>query len=259
MDDGHVYRLIGEHLSSLDPSEQASAKSAIEASRQLAKSLQPIDLQSVVVRQLTGDHINRLIADARFVQVFQERPLQFAWVRADKLIAVQTTVSPRREQCPTSEQELIDFCLPHQWEVPAEVSFTPPVGPIQVTSSAPTLNNLNFEMDASGRIIISPVPHINLVQVREFQGRYFLANGYHRVHDLLSCGVVEIPAIVIKAFDMQEVDLGQTGFGIGYLMGLPRPPLVGDFTGPASIETKIRERRFGVMVNFDMKPFSVGI
>lgn len=122
------------------------------------------------------------------------------------------------------------------------------------------LQGLSLEMDATtGRISLGPAQHINLVQVKEFNGRFYLLNGYHRVFDLLASGKVEIPALVSKALAPQEVDLGPTSFNIGYTMGLARPPLVPDFLGPAALETQVRLRRYGVTINLDMKPFNIGV
>jgi hypothetical protein len=40
---------------------------------------------------------------------------------------------------------------------------------------------------------------------------------------------------------------------------MARPPLLKDFYGGAAIRTKVRERRYGVMVEVTPKPIIIGI
>jgi hypothetical protein len=144
--------------------------------------------------------------------------------------------------------------------VPAEISVTPPMGPIHIVTSSPMLQGLAMELDAKhGRVILSPPPHVNLVQVAEFQGRHYLRNGYHRVYDAVSAGVKELPALVVPVINPAELELGGTAFGAGYVAGRPRPPLVADLCMPAAIDIDMRERRYGVTINLDVKPFNIGI
>ena len=259
-DQNHFQGLVGEYLATLDAVEQQQVLAAAQAAREAAKALQEVPLADVVVRQAGGSVVEGLLADPLFMTTFQARPFGFQYVRADRLIAVQATVNPRHDLVPDGEDELLAFCLPHRWDVPAEISFVPPAGPIQITSSSPTLQTVKMEMErATGKVTLAPAPHINLVQVQEFNGRFYLRNGYHRVYDLLSAGRVEIPALVSQALAPQEVELGPAGFGIGYTMGLARPPLVADLLGPSTIKTKVRERRYGVAINLDFKQFNIGI
>jgi hypothetical protein len=140
------------------------------------------------------------------------------------------------------------------------VNFIPPVGPIQILSSNPALQGLTIDIDgASGRVFIGAPRHLNLVQVMEFQGRSYLRNGYHRVADALAAGAPEIPAVVATGFQPQDVALPGNTFGIGYVMGLSRPPLVSDFHTQAAISAQIRERRYGFLVSLDLKPLNIGI
>jgi hypothetical protein len=259
-DPNHLQALIGEYLTTLDAVGQQQLLAAAQAAREATKTLPAVPLNDVVVRPLTAPVVNEMLADPLFVSTFQARPFGFHYVRADRLVAVQTTVNPRHDPVPDSEHDLLALCLPHHWEVPAEISFVPPAGPIQITSSSPTLQTVKIEMErTTGQVTLAPTPHINLVQVQEFNGRFYLRNGYHRVYDLLAAGRTEIPALVSQALAPQEVELGPAGFGIGYTMGIARPPLVADFLGAAAIEAKVRERRYGVAINLDIKPFSIGI
>jgi hypothetical protein len=162
---------------------------------------------------------------------------------------------------PTTTDALLEFALPRTWDVPAEVSFIPPVGPIQILSSNPGLQGLTIEMDqATGKVVLSPPKHLNLVQIIHFGGRYFLRNGYHRVTDAIASNVKEIPAIVIEALMPNEVAIpSPSTFNIGYILGRARPPLVRDFHTNAAVSAKVREGRYGVMVNLDIKQINIGI
>jgi hypothetical protein len=199
-DPGHFQILAGEFLQELGSGEQAQLLAAAEKAREAVKGFSTVPLGDAVVRPLVGPAIDALLGDPLFRETFQARPFSFQVVRADRLIALQAHVKPRIDPAPRDEAGLISFCLPHRWDVPAELSFTPPDGPIQITSSSPMLQGVRIDLDRSnGRVTLGPAKHINLVQVKEFNGRYYLNNGYHRVFDLLGAGRTEIPALVSKA------------------------------------------------------------
>jgi hypothetical protein len=153
------------------------------------------------------------------------------------------------------------FALPNQWEVPAEINFIPPQGPIQILSSSPMFQGLSIDFDfPNGKVQLGPPKHLNLVQVSHFQGKYYLRNGYHRIADAIFAGIREFPCLLIEAFNPLEVQLtGQNFFNFGYVVNLPRPPLVADFNTPAAIQTKTRERRYGMIVKLDISPINIGI
>src|SRR6266542_3354945 len=68
----------------------------------------------------------------------------------------------------------------------------------------------------------------NWVQVIEFEGRYFLKNGYHRVWLLHNRGDQSVPAIVTKATAVEEIGIGP-GFFPPALILSERPPLFRHF------------------------------
>ena len=260
-DAGHFQLLAGEYLATLSPNEQAAVLSEAQATRVFVSQLPPLQPQSIVVRDITGPHVQAIKSDPLFAQIYGQRPHKFCYVNPSNIIALQAWIEPRADFVPRTEDALLEFALPRSWDVPAEVSFMQPFGPIQILSSNPGMQGLAMELDqTAGKVMLSPPKHMNLVQVVNFQGRHFLRNGYHRVSDAIVAGLTEFPALVVEAFNPNEVALaGNTVFGFGYVQGLQRPPLVADFNTPAALTTKVRERRYGVIVNLDIKPINIGI
>jgi hypothetical protein len=67
------------------------------------------------------------------------------------------------------------------------------------------------------------------LQLVEYQGRWMVRDGYHRVYGLLSKGVATVPCVVVRAKTFEETGAGRPGFfGYEVLYG-PRPPRVTDF------------------------------
>lgn len=259
-DPGHFSSIVGEYLATLDQPARQKVLDEAEQTRAFVRTLSPVKLDDAVGRPLPSDpYIDAMVKDARFSQAFGQRPFQFAMVKPDRLIALQTTVKPRADTVPSDPADLLRFALPDKYEVPAEMTFTPPQGPIYITSRHPNMQGIAMDME-QGRLVIRPPMHLNLIQVAHFQGRFYLRNGYHRVFDAISAGVAEIPAIVTQPLQVQEVDIGgAANYNVGYTMRLQRPPLMQDFLNAATMTTSRREHLYGVMVDLMIKPLNVGI
>jgi hypothetical protein len=244
--------LIGEYLATLDATRRQRLLDDADASRRFVAALPAFQAGSAVLRPIKSKYVSVIQADPLFLQVFGIRPHQFAYLDLGTLIALQPWVEPRLDPIPTTENELMDFALPNNWDVPAEVSFIAPMGPIQILTSSPSFGGLRMEFDAATATVKLGAPkHLNLIQVIHFAGRYYLVNGYHRVTDALAANVHELPALVTQTMSLQDVQLpGMGPFNAGYVQSLPRPPLVSDFTTAASIAAKMRERRLPVLRAF---------
>jgi len=260
-DPSHFGLLADEYLASLGAEEKKRVLDEAEASRTFIRELPPFVPSSIIIRDIVSPHVNAIRAEPLFGQLFGRTPHRFCYVNPSGIIALQAWIEPRSDSVPTEESALLEFALPRTWDIPVEVSFIPPEGPIQILSSNPAFQGLAMEMDqATSRVMLSAPKHLNLVQVVHFNGRFFLRNGYHRVSDALNAGVIELPAVVIDAFNPNEIAIPGVGtFNIGYVLNLPRPPLVRDFHTKAAIVTKVRERRYGVIVSLDVKPLVIGI
>ncbi len=260
MDDAHVNQTFGDYLSSLDPLTKSQLDARIAASRTFVKSLPVVPLDGAVRKPLTASYIDQITKDPAFQQAFSQRLFRFAYIRPDRLIALQVHVKPRADKVPSNPDELMAFTLPTKSDVPAELSFVPPSGPIHIFSSNPAMQGVQFELDAAaGSVRLSPPKHFNLVNVIEFAGRFFLRNGYHRVFDCINAGLQEIPAIVVTAIQPGDILIGGQTFNLGVALALPRPPMVTDFATGAAVDAKLRERRYGISIALQLNPFNIGI
>lgn len=264
-DEAHYEMLCGEYLATLEPNVSQLARDSAQAARNhtgnLVPPTQPDFFSDIIRRPLAGNHVHRIVSDPIFQRSFAGISYQFAFVDLTRLIALQPWVEPRRDYVPTEEPDLLGFALPTDWEVPAEISYLPQTNSIQVLSSDPALSGLQVDFDkAAGRVTLSPPKHPNLVQVAIFNGRGYLRNGYHRAVDALAQGVTELPAIVTQAFTPDQVQLPAAAcFNLFHVMALSRPPLVADFLTPAATTTRVRERRYGVLISLDVRPFNIGV
>ena len=261
-DSGHIEILLGDYLSRLNDTDKALALSEIDATRAFVATLPPFQPTQVVKRSISGTHVDGIRADPLFQQNFGQRPHQFAYVDLTQLVALQPWIETRSDQISTDETELLHFALPHNWEVPAEVTFIQPNGPIQILTSNPALNSIALEFDKTkGTVSLGAPKHINLVQVVHYNGRHYLRNGYHRVADALAVGINEFPALVVEAMGnpMEFMLTAYGAFNGLYMSSLLRPPLVTDFHTQAAVASKVRERRYAVIVNLDVKQLNIGI
>jgi hypothetical protein len=262
-DDGHFRNFVQEYLDSLSGDDQRAVLEEADRTRAAARALPVVPLDDVVVDPLVNDYVKRIQADEDFQMTFRGVRAGFAWVNPEHIVALQVFVKPRADAVAADEAHLMEFALPNNWDVPAELSFIPPLGPIQIVTSSPNIAGVRARLEArAGRIIIEPPPHVNLVLVSHSNGRYYLRNGYHRMYDMLSARLRRVPALVIEATQPTEVELGNLGFGgfsAGYVLGLARPPLVSDFLTSAALNTRIRLRRYGVSVSLQLSPLNIGI
>lgn len=262
MDDGHFRAFAEESLQMLDAQEADALLRQVESARAHVARLAPVDLSGVELQSLAGHHIDSLEGNETFKALFGKMSHRFAWINPRKLVAVQVYCRLIEESIPTEENELIECALPREWNVPAEISFTPPTGPFFVTSSSPMMQGgLQVATDVQlGQVIIKPPLHVNLIQAVQYGGKYFLRNGSHRVVGAIAAGLEMIPALVYDATGPQDVELGPLiGFGAGYSMGLPRPPLVADFGTAAGVDIQMREKRYGYSLTLQISPINIGV
>lgn len=261
MDQSHLMMIIGEYFNDQIPVNQQQILQSAQASRDFVATLPPFTGGSAEVRSISHPYIQTLVSDPVFQSAFGSTIHRFAYIDPLKIIALQPWIEPRQDSVPSDELDLLKFALPNHFEVPAEISFIQPQGPIQILSSNPMFQGLAIEFDStSGKVSLGPPKHLNLTQVRHFQGKYYLFNGYHRLADAIRSGITEFPCILIEAFSPADLLLNDKRFfNLGYLTGLTRPPLVSDFHTNASLATRIRERRYGMIVELGIKPINIGI
>jgi hypothetical protein len=261
MDAPHLNSVIGEYLQTLDPTARAQADADVDVARAWVRALPPFQPTGAVGRAIAGTYVDLIRADKVFQETFAQRTYRFRYVELGQLVALQPWIEPRSDPIPGDEQKLLEFALPNMWDVPAEVSFVAPTGPIQILTSSPAMQGLRLEFEQStGTVKLGPPKHANLVQVVHFAGRHYLINGYHRVADAIASGLSEFPALILEATGPQEIQLPGIGpFNAAYVAGMARPPLVSDFHSAAATRSKVRERRYGVLVELQVKPLIIGI
>lgn len=263
MDDQHFQAFAQEHLLTLTKRQQTSLLNKVQKARDFANGLPPLDPTGTEIRPLDRSAYAKLEKDEVFASIFGNVSHRFAWVQPSKLVALQTFVKVQEEHVPSDEAELLAFALPQDWRVPAEISFIPPFGPIYIVTSSPQIAGLQIRMDAKkGQVVLEPPSHVNLINVVQLAGRYYLRNGYHRVAGAIAAGITELPALVMDAnqpADAELANLGLAGFNIGHSIGLARPPLVSDFGGKACVEISMREKRYGASVSLQISPLNIGI
>ncbi len=260
-DTNHFRMLTGEYLASLSADKRQRFEDEANAARQYVAGLAPITFANAELQPITGAYVDAIKLDPVFQRTFGMLPYRFAEVDLKQLIALQPWVEPRHDKVPKNKKKLLEFALPRKWDVPTEVSVIQPQGPIQVLTSDPALQNMEMEFDqATGKISLAASKHPNLIQVAHLAGRYCLRNGYHRVVDALEQGRQTLPALVWDSITPDQIALpGHGMFTIQYVFSIPRPPLVCDFATPAATLVKVRERRYGMIINLDIKPINFGI
>jgi hypothetical protein len=264
MDEQHFSGFAQEHIAGLTKREQAALFKKAENARKAAATLAPAtDLHDVEIKPLDPSACAKITKDKTFQSIFGSVNHRFAWVRPEKLVALQVFVKSQKETIPKSKSKLVDFALPSDWNVPAEISFIPPFGPIYIVTSSPQMAGLEVSLDnKKGHVIMKPPSHINLIQVVQFNGRYYLKNGYHRTFGAVEAGLTELPALVVDAAQPADVGLfniGLAGFSIDHSMRLSRPPLVSDFKSDCCVDIPMRERRYGASVTLQISPINIGV
>jgi hypothetical protein len=263
MDNQHFLGFAQESLNTMDETDRDGLLASAQNARDFVAGFSPLTDFTTEIRPVDASLTDRITANPQFQDAFGSVSHRFAWIRLDHLLALQVFVRSGDEAVPSDEQGLIDFALPSEWGVPAELTFIPPFGPIYIVSSSPHLTGIQVRAEtAAGRVVIEPPTHINLVQVVQFAGRYYLRNGYHRVVGALASGTTELPALIVdgnQPADVELANMGAAGFSVPYWLVQPRPPLVSDFTSSATVMMEMRERRYGASVTLQVSPLNIGV
>lgn len=180
-------------------------------------------------------HVAQIRNNPLFPLTYRQSP-EFKLVELGKLIAmshwVDTDISEAVHgsgvDVASEAQRILGTCLPLEIISPVRTVW-------QQMSKGVLVHTLDNTFDVQGmfvdcvngqvRFLVSP--GANLMLVREYEGRYILANGYHRAWLLRSRGVTMVPVVIQKPPTRQEaVPPGMIAPDI--ILG-PHPPLVDDF------------------------------
>lgn len=210
--------------------------------------------------------LETLASDMLFRKTFQQLPVSFALVEADKLVAPQRTVNMTYVEkllasLPTAPRfpELLDICLgpkrsldPIQYlEARSNAHvFSSPHSDIRFLGSyVKNITPEDFQYAESGGVptaaVIAFVGYgyapINVFHVGN---RMILNNGFHRVYALRSRGVSRVPTVVQHVHNV-ELEFPHTVAGLPreYLLNVRRPVLIKDFFEPGfTIPLKVQRR-----------------
>jgi hypothetical protein len=174
----------------------------------------------------------------------------FYMIEIAPLLAFQHIVNKTRSNhhgallgSPPSLQEMLDICLPitptaEQYNVQQQPG--PPNRPSSLMIKARSLNlrvvqagyNGNF-----GGVVIGP--SLPVVQVCEFNGKYFLSNGFHRAYCLAMAGATEIPCILRRVSSESVIGIQEGTFPLDLLQS-NNPPTLGHFIQNRAHDVQLR-------------------
>ncbi len=169
-------------------------------------------------------------------------------------------------------QNLFKFCLP---DVSEGVNLA---GALDQNQKGITFSSLNPNLRVGNHLILDiDVPagagapgrkekfvgySINFgsqfVQVAEYNGRWFVRDGYHRTYGLLKRGVDRIPCIFIRARSFEELGAAAPGFFSYEILFGERPPLLTDFLDDA-VSISAKQAAIRKVVRISAEEFVIGI
>lgn len=129
------------------------------------------------------------------------------------------------------------LCLPAPHSTQVQVAFDP-------TQAALTASSLNPNLRVGGLGTFDTVTPggqqqkifgfnlgfgASFVQLAEYQGRWMVRDGYHRIYGLLQLGITQIPTVIVKAKRLEETGAGRAGFFDYETLLSDHPPLMADF------------------------------
>ena len=160
---------------------------------------------------------------------------EFALIEVDKLVAVQMHVCtdvaafPFRTVAGDDTGALLSLCFPLEQAVPFRMELDNDAKVVNVYTLNRNLGvgdiSVRPSPDGALQISIPLALGLNWLHVAEFDNRYFLKDGYHRVWHLRTEGVNFLPSVVTHAPAFADLGIGQ-GFFPEALLRSDQPPLV---------------------------------
>ena len=183
------------------------------------------------------------------------------------LEGIQERVAAVRED---DWEALFSLCLPDAAAPTKRPLIIDPDGKgITLTSLNPNLRVLGHiiqktELTAgpgtiSATIFGFTVKHYpSFVQVVEYNGRWFVRDGYHRCYGLLATGITRVPCVFIRANNFQQTGAEQVGFFPEAVLLSERPPLLKDFLDDA-VSVTVQQRATRKVVRITAQEFVVDV
>lgn len=198
-------------------------------------------------------HIRQLLRHPAFAN---SKDFEFKRIELGRLISFQNWIDVEvsaevhgagRAQTP-EEDEVLRKCLPLEVIPPAAVKWMQTANSVTVCSLSNSLRFFGPGIDqATGHVTFAVGNEPNLMLVREYAGRYVLANGYHRAWWLRSRGIEMAPVFVVHH---GSADLAAQGGAIRKeLLFGDRPPLV-DYFADEQLAATIDVRSLVKVIKF---------
>ena len=197
-----------------------------------------------------------------FSTTFGAAPPEFINFRLDVLLSAQKYVDVEHAetvQVPREEDEaaVLSFCMRSN---PIDPPLMGPDGGIAFSSHysqnlVPSGLAFRTVSDHAVEVVATIISRPNFVQVARFNGRYIVANGYHRAVALIKAGHTRMPCLLRDVPSIEAAGLVPPGFfDLGRLFA-PRPPLVSDFLSANATTLKLRARNHILRVGFQVMNF----
>lgn len=218
------------------------------------------------VTPLAHPYLTRVSTNPHFGPLFSQVQWEFAAIEVRPLLAFQYHVlaDAAQQHCATvstnpSIDDMLPICLPDTYPAPKFETFIQPTG-MYVEASA-----MDMAVLGQGRIILNPDPNFHFVVagmvfgppnpwvlVTEYQGRYYLGNGYHRAYGLGQRGATEIPCILVHAATSEQIGLkGGTTFD-EVLLASSDPPTCAHLIDNRGYAVAVRHIRKRLAINWNV-------
>jgi len=132
---------------------------------------------------------------------------------------------------------LVDGCLPSPHPDQFQGAFDPAQMTFTASSSNPNLRIAGFQVvpaigpDNSSQQVLGFTLSLgsSFVQLVEYQDRWMVRDGYHRIYRLLQKGITRIPCVIVRAKTFQETGAERPGFFGHEILFSRNPPHITDF------------------------------
>lgn len=237
------------------PEAQAELRRQLEARCEAVGRREAFEPEGVIV---PGDRelLDQAAARQDVQTAFKRDRWSLEWVDLRKIVAVQREIVAdgldRRVRAACADQAaLLELCIPSAPEG-AEVDFNvdPDRHGMTLVSANPNLR-LTGLRHQTGAVVIGFAVSTGHLTVARYRGRLYLRNGYHRAAGLAREGVTRVPAVVTQAESLENIVVGDGGFG-GEIAAWRVPPVVTDFWDETvSIDSARPIRRNGYHIRAD--------
>lgn len=230
------------------PVEEATAIAVAEPRRVAVAARTAVTFGNPVVANADPTPLREVAARPEVRATFGTQYAGVEWVDLAELISIQKVIftdgEARAEAAARDggSDALVELCLPLNPQL-SQLGVAPDAdgrGAILVSENP----NLRFQGTVLGEIDMSqgvgnpkPMKAISFLygmgspylSVAQYQGRFYLQNGYHRAAGLLRLGINVVPAVMVNLQSYDELVVPGSGlFGHGVASGAV-PPMVRDF------------------------------